>query len=325
MNICWNKTILGFILLLASIISLPVFFSKTESLLIQIDDSSKSEDENGPKNSFDNKNRNEGNAYLEKYRNSHAGATIQFPYKNSLERLRKSADSGNVRAACQLAWVLDACAREQASLEISSVWNSIDSIEKENIYGVEAIEKKIMFAEVVKTACDGFETDDYHDADKRMLDAAKMGSVKSMVRFALMTPRYGSDPDSSDESFLKVYGKNAVLFLHRAAEYGDREALFGIYRAYRFGYIDNAWGNVSVGEDLTKAVAAAVVLAKDADPENAHALNQFIFESKAVMSRDQIERAAEIEAVYLKNYRIGSNSDSHETADTDPLRDSDCG
>jgi hypothetical protein len=324
MNTFLSKTTIWTIFIICSAASIGLYFFHKNTELTHVDGSVISPHGISSNNYFTSPTINEPGEYRVENMRHGVGTIIEAPYKQKLSSLRKQADSGNTRAVCQLAWVLDVCAREQHALLVSSMWNSINTIEKNNIREIELIQKKLMASEAVNIACKGFEVSDYADSDKRMLDAAKIGSVKSMTRFALMTPRYGSSPDISDESFLKSYESNAVLFLNRAAESGDREALLGIYRAYRFGYINNAWGDVQVGEDLAKAVAAAAILSVDAAPEDANELNQFIFDSKAAMSSDQMGRSAELEAAYRKNYQFGLNQDSNEFASTDPMRVSDC-
>lgn len=222
------------------------------------------------------------------------------PLVSQLRKLRSLSDSSNPYATCVLAWALDLCSRGPELIPIGEYSDAdLRTLDEEN---VTRIAKSLESQDRYEMICSGLVTDDLKDMDDRLLQAARMGHVRSMTKLAQLPPRSGSGLESSTQSFSLAHQKNAEVLLNRAAEAGDPDAIRGIYNAYSGGYISSEMGDVKVAIDMPKSLAALRIISLNTDPQQKDEIEQGIAEALNGMDKAQHSRFDRYESVYRRAY-----------------------
>jgi hypothetical protein len=222
------------------------------------------------------------------------------PLVSQLEKLRSLSDRSNPYATCVLAWALDLCSRGPALIPVGKYSNAdLTTLDEES---VTKIAESMESHERYEFICSGLVKEDLEDMDARLLQAARMGHVRSMVKLAQFPARPGSGIENSTQSFLVAHRKNAELFLNKAAEAGDPDAIRGIYNAYSAGYISSDMGDVEVVIDMAKSLAALRVISNDASPQEKIDVDLGIADSLMQMDRAQRSRFDHYESLYRQAY-----------------------
>ncbi len=218
--------------------------------------------------------------------------------ESQIDKLRTLANRHEPYATCVLAWALDFCSRGSHINPVEEYGNMDLSDQGEK--KLSRIAADLAFRDRYEVICPGVNPGEFKDIDERMLQSALMGHTKSMARLALLPNRFGGGLDISRINFAVAYQKSAENMLNRAAEAGDRDALLGIYQAYKRGYIESTMGELKVNEDLVKSTAAARTLSRYAEPDDRKGFEEIIAESLARMSPAQQSRLASLESKYQR-------------------------
>jgi hypothetical protein len=222
------------------------------------------------------------------------------PLVSQIEKLRSLSNRSNPYATCVLAWALDLCSRGPVLIPVGRYSNAdLTTLDEES---VTKIAESIESHERYEFICSGLVKEDLEDMDARLLQAARMGHVRSMAKLAQFPARPGSGIENSTQSFLAAHRKNAELFLNRAAEAGDPDAIRGIYNAYSAGYISSDMGDIEVVIDTAKSLAALRVISSDASPQEKIDVDLGIADALMQMDRAQRSRFDQYESIYRKAY-----------------------
>ncbi len=244
-----------------------------------------------------------------------------IPLVSQLGKLRSLSDSANPYATCVLAWALDLCSRGPELIPIGEYSNAdLRTLDEES---VTRIAESLESSDRYELTCSGLVKDDLKDMDDRLLQAARMGHVRSMTKLAQFSTRPGSGPENSTQSFIS-HRKNAELFLNRAAEAGDPDAIRGIYNAYSEGYISSNMGDLEVAIDTAKSLAALRVTSLDARPQEKNDLDQGIAQALMQMDHAQRSRFDHYESVYRQAYAKASKDGAELQSALDDLPEKAC-
>lgn len=244
------------------------------------------------------------------------------PLVSQLGKLRSLSDSSNPYATCVLAWALDLCSRGPELIPIGEYSNAdLRTLDEES---VTRIAESLESSDRYELTCSGLVKDDLKDMDDRLLQAARMGHVRSMTKLAQFPARSGSGLENSTQSFLVAHRKNAELFLNKAAEAGDPDAIRGIYNAYSGGYISSDMGDVEVVIDTAKSFAALRVASINTSPQEKSDLDQGIADALMQMDHVQRSRFDHYESVYRQAYAKASKDGAEFQSALDDLPEKAC-
>ncbi|MCC6561923.1 MAG: hypothetical protein IT478_11230 [Xanthomonadales bacterium] len=211
------------------------------------------------------------------------------PLESMFEELGKRADHGDVDAACRLAWDLAFCQLEsmipemqQSTIDVASGAAAGSRSETEMI----ALSQRIgAWAERSAAICSGLSANHMNQAAARMAQAAQLGHILSMARFARLPP-FGETLNLSQADLIVFHRENALAFLERAAAAGEPTALFELYHAYSRGHIATRYGELPVKRNPVRATAAGLALRRFADAATNQGIDERIAEFATEIGAD---------------------------------------
>ncbi len=191
-----------------------------------------------------------------------------IPLKDRYPSLVKLADAGDGKAACTLAWSLDFCLNKHNFLDHAQV--SLANVEMGGAEEQSRLRSALssanhydrLFADAL-AVCDGFSQPDEESVDRRLYQAASLGSIRSMSKFAV-NPTVEHHIDISTVEIMTLYKENAKSFLTQAALAGDPEAILGVYYVQKRGYLGTKYGMFPMKLDAV-TVASALTIVSESD------------------------------------------------------------
>lgn len=229
------------------------------------------------------------------------------PLKDKIDELIQQADAGNRSAACRLAWDLDLCrlARDDlgsgvAMFEESAAKAPPGSRQEKQV--INLLQEIGQWQTRAETVCKDLPSRYLRQSADRMLQAARLGDLRSMARFG-QSPRFPEPLSLADADTMAAFNNEALGMLTRAANDGEPTALFGLYHAHARGEIATVHGAVKVEADPVVAVAAGLALKAFSDGSTNAGINETMTRLMAKMSPDQIAAARAQAARYAQIYR----------------------
>ncbi|AVP98645.1 hypothetical protein C7S18_16265 [Ahniella affigens] len=229
------------------------------------------------------------------------------PLKDKIDELIQQADAGNRSAACRLAWDLDLCQFVGHNLdsgvamfeEAAAKAPPGSRQEKQVIKLLQEIGQWQTRAEPV---CKDLPSRYLQQSADRMLQAARLGDLRSMARFG-QAPPFPETLTLADADTMAAFNNEALGMLTRAANEGEPTALFGLYHAHARGEIATVAGALKIEADPIVAVAAGLALKAFSDGSTNAGINDTTSRLMATMSPAQIAAARAEAARYAQIYR----------------------
>ncbi len=219
------------------------------------------------------------------------------PLAPQLPFLRRLSDRNDPYATCILAFALDVCARGPERMIIETPIN--EAMANPDEKSVTRIAESMEFKERYAQMCGGLDKASLTDMDRRLLQSAELGHIRSMTRFALLPYRQGGESENPNSGFSVAYRNKAESMLNKAAEAGDPEAIRGVYYAYAQGYITSAMGSHPIEKDAAKSLAALRILSlHSADVEDKESIERKIQNLLAQMPTAEVSRFWKMDSTY---------------------------
>lgn len=229
------------------------------------------------------------------------------PLKDKIDELIQQADAGNRSAACRLAWDLDLCRfasddldRGVALFEDSAATAPPGSRQEKQV--IKLLQEIGQWQTRAETVCKDLPSHYLRQSADRMLQAARLGDLRSMARFG-QSPPFPQRLSLADADTMAAFNRESLGMLTRAANDGEPTALFGLYHAHARGQIDTMNGALKINADPVVAVAAGLALKAFSDGSTNAGINETMSRLMAKMSPDQIAAARAQAARYAQIYR----------------------